>query len=53
MTVVVVMAGQRLQLWQQQHAMAMAQWRILIRMAVAAMTIGAHVGDTQYGITER
>ena len=46
----VVMVGQRLQLWQRQHATAMAQWRILILMA--AMTIGAHVGDTQYGITE-
>jgi hypothetical protein len=41
----------RLQLQQRQHAMAMAHGKILILMA--AMTIGAHVGDTQYGITER
>jgi len=33
--------------------MVMGQWMILIMMTVAAMTIGAHVGDTQYGITER
>ncbi len=54
MTVVMVGAAimiLRLRLWQ--HAMAMAQWRILILMAVAATTIGAHVEDTQHGITER
>jgi len=42
----------RLQLQQRQHAVVMAQGKILILMA--AMTISAHVGDdTQYGITER
>ena len=39
----------QLQLQQRQHAMAMAHGKISILMA--AITIGAHVGDTQYGVT--